>query len=152
MGDEQPKPSEVRKKILAEHVELRAHLDALDAIADRLAAGDDVLTEAREAASTLHAALVAHMKDEEAMLVPALAEADGFGPARAADLQREHVEQGEVLGALLREIGGAPGSAELESRIRELVRRIREDMAHEESVHLAPGVLKDSVVTTSFGG
>ncbi len=152
MGDEQPKPSEVRAKILAEHVALREHLAGLDEIADRLAAGEAALDAAREAATALHRALMAHVKDEEALLIPALEEADGFGPARVEVLQREHVEQHEILDALLREIDAAPGAAELESRVRELVRRIREDMAHEEEVHLSAAVLKDSVVTGAFGG
>ena len=152
MGDEQPKPSEVRAKILAEHAVLREHLAGLDAIADRLAAGEEALDAAREAATALHRELMAHVKDEEAILLPALEEADGFGPARVEELQREHVEQREILGALLREIGAAPGAAELESRLRELVRRIREDMEHEEKVHLSAAVLKDSVITGAFGG
>lgn len=152
MGDEQPKPSEVRAKILAEHAELREHLAGLDGIAGRIAAGEPALDAARGAVTAFHRALMAHVKDEEAFLLPALEEADGFGPARVEALQREHAEQHESLAALLREIDAAPGAAELESRVRELVRRVREDMAHEEEVHLSPALLKDSVVTGAFGG
>lgn len=152
MGDDQPKPSEVRAEILAEHAKLREHVAALETIADRLTRGEVALDDAREAALALHRELSAHVKHEEAILVPALAEADGFGPARVEELQREHVEQHEALETLVREIASAPGSAELESRVRELVRRIREDMAHEEKHHLSPNVLKDSVITGAFGG
>lgn len=150
--EQQPKPSEVRERILAEHAVIREHLVTLDELVSRLARGESPLDDARAAARALHRELMTHMKGEESMLVPALAEADGFGPARVEELQREHHEQGEALAALIREIDHSPGAAELESRLRELIRRIREDMTLEEKTHLSPNVLKDSVVTGAFGG
>lgn len=152
MESQQPKPSEVRAEILAEHTRLRQHLDALESMADRLAAGDAVSAEAKAAAEQLDRELRARVRHEEQILVPALAEADAFGAARVDDLHREQQELDEALAALMREIAVAPGAVELESRLRELVRRVREDLAREEKRHLSPNVLKDSVVTGAFGG
>lgn len=152
MESQQPKPSEVREQILAEHAMLRQHLDALESMADRLAAGDTVSAEAKAAAEQLDRELRARVRHEEQVLVPALAEADGFGAARVDELHREQKELDEAMAALVREIAVAPGAVELESRLRELVRRVREDLAREEKRHLSPNVLKDSVVTGAFGG
>ncbi|MCU0677931.1 MAG: hemerythrin domain-containing protein [Myxococcota bacterium] len=176
MESQQPKPSEVREQILAEHAKLRGQLDALESMADRLAPEDavaddaaahdtaphdtaadsarrDVLSaEAKAAAERLERELRARVRHEERVLVPALAEADGFGAARVDELHREQEELDEVMAALMREIAVAPGAVELASRLRELVRRVREDLAHEEKRHLSPNVLKDSVVTGAFGG
>jgi len=152
MESQQPKPSEVREQILAEHAMLRQHLDALESMADRLAAGDVVIAESKAAAEQLDRELRARVRHEEQVLVPALAEADAFGAARVGELHREQQELDEVLAALMREIAAAPGAVELESRLRELARRVREDLAREEKRHLSPNLLKDSVVTGAFGG
>jgi hypothetical protein len=126
-------------------------------MADRLATGDAAVREAvsaesKVAAEQLDRELRARVRHEERVLVPALAEADAFGAARVDELHREQQELDGAMAALMREIAVAPGAVELESRLRELVRRVREDLAREEKRHLSPNLLKDSVVTGAFGG
>ena len=148
---ESPKPSEIRERILAQHAQLRTQLDALEKAAAELEADGD-MGPVKAAAKDVHDRLFAHVKEEEQLLVPALREADGFGPVRVDALRQEHREQRELLDGICLGVLDAHSSAEVKERVDDLVRRIREDMEEEERTHLDPNLLKDDLVTTSFGG
>lgn len=155
MQDDPPKPSTVRREILAQHAALRVQLEALSVLAARLREGKVPPREALDAAKALHHALAIHVRDEERLLVPALQEADGFGPARVEELQREHVEQARSLSELMTELEAlaeADDATQVASRIEELITRIRDDMQEEERHHLSVSLLKDDLITGAFGG
>ena len=135
-------PSEVRQRILEQHDALRGHLDALQA-ALAASTASDVL---KQAASQVQEALTRHIADEEALLLPELQDVDGFGAARVAALQKEHMEQRELLGALVDSIKNSESENELHAHVRELISRIRTDMDEEEKTHLTRKVLKDDIV------
>ena len=135
-------PSEVRQRILDQHDALRVHLDALQAALESSTASDVL----KKAASQVQEELTRHIADEEALLLPELQGADGFGAARVAALQKEHVEQRELLGALVESIKSSESEGELSARIHELISRIRVDMEEEEKTHLTKKVLKDDIV------
>ncbi|MBX3251161.1 MAG: hemerythrin domain-containing protein [Myxococcales bacterium] len=155
MEDELPKPSEVRSEILAQHAALRERLDALEVISAQLREDKTSAQEAFEAAEALYRDLVKHVRAEERLLVPALREADGFGPARVEELQREHAEQATILSDLMNDLGAlaeADDATHVAERVNELIVRIREDMEEEERHHLSRHLLKDDLITGAFGG
>ncbi len=146
-----PTPSEIRARILEQHEQLRERLSALENEARGLQQGEtgvDVRRHARE----LRALLIVHLDSEEALLIPELREADGFGPARVDSLEREHAEQKQQLEKLLLEIETAEDLAHLVTPVLELIERVRLDMAEEEKTHLSSALLKDDIITSGFIG
>ena len=150
---ERPKPSEIRERILDQHRQLRALLDALAEDVARLKAGEDVaLQDLKSRASALHESLCRHIDEEEELLLPELEQADGFGPARVAALRAEHAEQRAVLGRVTESIRQSTDAGTLVARIEALIARIRSDMEEEEATHLSSAVLKDDIITAGFIG
>ncbi len=147
------KPSEIRQRILDQHQTLREKLDALEDGVTRLKAGDaSLLDELKKRASELHDHLCRHIDDEEALLLPELEQADGFGPARVAALRQEHAEQRATLAQVTDAIVTSTDPQTLAERIEALIARIRADMEEEEATHLSPSVLKDDIITSGFIG
>ncbi len=150
---ERLKPSEIRKRILDQHQTLRTLLDALEKGVARLKSGETGLSEELKArAQELHESLCRHIADEEALLLPELEEADGFGPARVAALREEHVEQRGALAEITDAIAHSTEPQVLATRLDALIARIRQDMEEEEATHLSPTVLKDDIITAGFIG
>lgn len=148
------RPSHVRHRIADEHTALREELKALEALATRLEAGD---ATAVDEAHTRTVAFYDHLRDhidlEDAILAPALRQADAWGDVRADALLKHHREQREELNVL----GGStpPGlpPADLARRLRALVADIRTDMKHEDDALLDPTLLRDDVIAIDgFGG
>lgn len=139
------KPSDVRARILAEHVEIRGILDSLEPIARALGDGDRArLQDAETLRELLCRRLFAHIDLEDAILAPALRAADAWGPERAAQLLEHHREQRAELAALARVAGLEP--AMRGARLQRLVGYIRDDMRHEEAGLLDANLLRDDVV------
>lgn len=148
------RPSHVRTRIADEHASLREELDGLEALAARLEAGDSgAAAEAHARCTAFYDQLRDHIDLEDAILAPALREADAWGDARADALLKHHREQREALNHLG---GAAPASlsnAELAVRLRALIADIRLDMKHEDDALLDPALLRDDVITIDgFGG
>ena len=92
------------------------------------------------------------MEREEALLLPALREADGFGPTRAEALQAEHEEQRRGLQRVIAAIVAESDVALLADRSELLVERVRRDMDEEEALYLSPKLLKDDLVPADYFG
>ncbi len=149
---EPEKPSQIRERVLAQHDLLRLRLQSLCKGVDEVRAGDLAVEELRLRAWETLALLRAHVKDEERWLLPALAEADGFGPERVRALQEEHRVQAKEMAETLEALRDAEQPEELASGIEALVKRILDDMDEEEETYLNPNLLKDDLVTTGFIG
>lgn len=148
------RPSHVRARIAKEHVALRKELDALEALATRLEAGDPAaVPEAHQRCTAFYDHLRDHIDLEDAILAPALREADAWGDERADALIKHHREQREALNLLG---GSAPPPlppAELAVQLRALIADIRIDMKHEDDALLDPSLLRDDVISIDgFGG
>ncbi len=141
-------PSQVRRTILEDHEHLRGALSALEALADALVAGDRA--PAAEALAALHAMkqrFFDHLDLEEAIMVPALRDADAWGPERAQLVLDEHREQRAELEAMVQELDRPDVSPEtIGRRIRAWIEALRVDMEHEESAVLSPDLLRDDVI------
>jgi len=149
---EPQKPSRIRERVLAQHDLLRLRLQSLHRGVDQLRAGKLTVEELRIRAWETLALLRAHVKDEERWLLPALKEADGFGPARVEALREEHEAQATEMAQTLEALRQAKEPEELATGVETLVQRILDDMDEEESTYLDPNLLKDDLITTGFIG
>jgi hypothetical protein len=141
-------PSELRDRILADHVALRGILDHVAGLAEELAGGERQLTgPLRLAAEELVERLERHMQWEDRYLAPALRRADAWGEERARQLDRDHHEQRELLAHTLERIRdhGRPAVV-LAQGLRDLVQLLRDDMDEEEGTLVSVRVLRDDVI------
>ena len=138
-------PSAVRGRILSDHAVLRRMLDRMEVLARSVLQGKDGLgDELRLQAGALEAGLRAHLELEERILVPALLEADAWGPQRVERFHAEHERQREMMDALwrARPLRERP-TLEVALVVWGFARLLREDMASEERISLNPNVLRD---------
>lgn len=138
-------PSEIRKTILDEHDEMRRQLLELGR-ALKQAMTD--LNELKSLTKSLLERLTAHTQREDRILVPALREADMWGPARAEQLTRHHVEQRQTLTELLHRLESEDiGADELQTIAQGIIKELRDDMNFEEKNYLRETILRDDVVS-----
>ena len=138
-------PSEVRERILADHVILRRMLERVEVRARR------VLQRRGRRSSGLYDELQAleerlrrHFELEERILVPSLRAADAWGPERVAQFHEEHARQREIMDGFAR--WGERPSIELALMVWGFVRLMLEDMAEEEKISLNDRVLRDDPI------
>ena len=138
------KPSEVRSRILSEHVELRAMLDEIDGLVGRFESEPELAAPLREKGLALYARLAAHLDLEDEILAPALRQGDASGPRRAERLSHEHHEQRELLKYLVGRLAeNARPTLLMVRELRNFAQLLREDMKHEESTLLSERALHD---------
>lgn len=145
------KPEAVRRRVLADHHELRADLDRIELLAREILEGLRIPVEAlRMETERLFARLETHMKWEEAYLLPALRDADAWGAERAQRLVCDHKEQRELLGFIQGRLRDAMRPSLAVARdATHLITLLRDDMLEEEHDLLDPDVLRDDVVGIS---
>ncbi len=142
------RPSEVRDHILSDHAALREMLEEIASLSREILAGQRGLAAPlRERGRRLLERLLEHMRWEDLYLAPALREADAWGEERAAELDREHREQREILHEALQRLADDSLSPKAVAQdLRELVARLHTDMEQEERDVLDERVLRDDVV------
>ncbi len=141
------KPSEVRARVLDEHVQIRAMLAELESLARRALDGDTHGgAQLRVKAIELYRRLDAHMSLEDAFLYPAICDADAWGHVRGERMKEEHVRQRAAL-CQLAEFESRGDTAALVGALRRLVTDIRDDMCSEERELLNPDILRDDVIS-----
>jgi len=146
-------PSEVRRKVLSQHREIEQMLSELEAGVAQLGEGSVDAAQVKRAAYALRGILELHMNFEEAHMVPAINEADGFGPERVRHLHAEHAEQRQELDRLVDAIREASSSDALTASVTKLADMLRTDIEEEEREYVTEKLLRDSVIPTdTFGG
>ncbi len=142
-------PSQVRRTILDDHAYLRGALDALEALAEALLGGDsEPLAPALAGLHEMKQRFFDHLDLEEAIMVPALRDADAWGPERAQLVLDEHFEQRAELEAMVKELEGEGVRPEVVGeRILAWIEALRVDMEHEERAVLSPDLLRDDVIS-----
>lgn len=146
-------PSEVRRKVLSQHREIESMLSELETGAKRLGLGQDVGEQVKRAAFALRGILELHLAFEEAHMVPAIKEADGFGPERAKHIHAEHAEQRQYLDELVHGILDAKSPLDIQAGVNELAGMLRDDIAEEEADYVNETLLRDDIIPTdTFGG
>ena len=153
MSDRPLMPSEVRRKVLSQHREIEQMLSELEAGVAQLSAGTVDAEQVKRAAYALRGILELHMTFEEAHMVPAIKEADGFGPERVRHLHAEHAEQRQELDRLVDAIREAGSHDDLASGVTKLANMLRIDIEEEEREYVTDKLLRDSIIPTdTFGG
>jgi hypothetical protein len=153
MSDDPLMPSEVRRRVLTQHREIEQMLSELEFGAKQLREGQEESEQVKRAAYALRGILELHMTFEEAHMVPAISEADGFGPERARHLHAEHAEQREHLDRLVHAILDARSPTEIEESVAHLADILRKDIEQEEKDYVNEKLLRDSLMPTdTFGG
>jgi hemerythrin-like domain-containing protein len=139
------KPIEIRKQVLAEHVELRQTLERIEGLADRvLATGDDELASLRGEATGFLDALLTHMEWEDDHLAAALRAGGELGKEFAASLARDHAEQRDLLEHILRGLADTSRPGRVIARnLHDLCRLLRDDIVDEEEMLLKAEFLQE---------
>ena len=139
------RPSEVRRRVLADHDALRDKLSRLQKVAQQVLEGERSLLGAlRLEGEALLKLLLEHMQWEDVNLDAALRHSDAWGDERAAQLARDHREQRELLEHALRGLQDQTRPAVVLARnLVDLVDLLGEDMADEEAALLDERVLRD---------
>lgn len=147
-------PAEVaRRRVLAQHLELRQLLRAgLDHVRAILAGEHAAHLPLRLLVAVIFGEFVRHLADEEALIVPFLEDDLPLGPLRRAHLEEEHQAQRTELAALCAwperedEIG-------LARSFRELAVALLDDIEREDRELLIPEVIRDDgIVVDQCGG
>jgi iron-sulfur cluster repair protein YtfE (RIC family) len=140
-------PSKVRDRILEDHRALRPVLDRLEALARGLLQGrESVSDELLEQARVLDERMLEHMELEERILVPALREADAWGPERVERFTLEHERQREIMVAIRTAAAERP-RVEFALIAWGFVCMLRDDMTEEERMSLNQRILPDEPVS-----
>jgi hemerythrin-like domain-containing protein len=133
----------IRDKVLEEHDRIRDMLAAMDAERKLFEAeASNGPGELVELAGALFEVFAAHIQLEDATLVPALRALGGHRAIAADRLEREHIEQRELLRFLMQRLEAAnrPTSL-LVCEIHQFGEYLRTDMAHEEAAILREDLL-----------
>ena len=133
----------MRAALLARHGRLRIMLAVIDRLATEVVGGRKIATILDIAVEKLREELQIHQEDEERALEAVLPTVDAWGPARGAQMLREHAAEHAELAA-----GLAGATAETLARAwPAAAARLRKHMDDEERTFLSPEVLRDDLVT-----
>jgi len=153
MSDEPLMPSEIRRKVLSQHREIEQMLSELETGIVKLRDGSVNAGQVKRAAYALRGILELHMNFEEAHMVPAINEADGFGPERARHLHADHADQRAEMDRLIESIREAESTAELAKNVTKLAKMLRIDIEEEEREYVNEKLLSDHLIPSDpFGG
>jgi hypothetical protein len=138
-------PSEIRSALLREHAQIRIMLDVTLTFAE--ASHVDALgcDDLRQHLIRLTDAIRTHNLREEALLRELIPSVDAWGPARAALMFEEHVQEHEQLYAALLGVPFTPAEFAV-AGVRALVDLIHEHIDREEAAFLNEDVLRDDLV------
>lgn len=153
MSDEPLMPSEVRRKVLSQHREIEQMLSELETGVTHLGNGTAGADQVKRAAYALRGILELHMNFEEAHMVPAINDADGFGPERVRHLHAEHADQRQELDRLVDQIREASSLDDLKASVVKLAEMLRKDIEEEEREYVNEKLLRDHIMPNdTFGG
>jgi len=153
MSDQPLMPSEVRRKVLSQHREIEQMLSELETGVTQLGEGSVDAQQVKRAAYALRGILELHMNFEETHMVPAINDADGFGPERVRHLHAEHAEQRKELDRLVDAIREASSPDDLAAGVAKLAEMLRIDIEEEEREYVTDKLLRDDIIPTdTFGG
>lgn len=140
-------PSQLRKKILAEHVIIRGKVKEAEALAGRVLGGDATAElPMRAHATDLVELFREHLEMEDALLVPTLRNIDAWGQIRAERVAREHEWQRAAL-ERLEQAAKREATADVARAVESLGKELLADMKDEDETILSPNLLKDDPIT-----
>jgi iron-sulfur cluster repair protein YtfE (RIC family) len=130
-----------RRMLLAQHDQLREHLNHCSVLARRVLEGEPVHVELEAALGKLRHALMEHNATETNLVRPLLRGSTRWGALLVDRMLEEHVAEHAAFWDMLT---GSP--ADVASRMNDLVDELDAHMAAEERTFLSPLVLHDDVI------
>src|SRR5262249_37892894 len=138
--------SQVRNLILDEHAVLRNILEEIDqALGELTRRVPGAIGRLRASLRTFQDAFGSHLRHEETLLRPVLADVAAWARARGESMDEEHREQRGALAELTRLSLDADVDFTVQS-VETFVRRLRADMDGEEKHALSEEVLRDDII------
>jgi uncharacterized damage-inducible protein DinB len=135
-------PSQIRLRLLQQHDEIRAEMEALA----RAHSSSADLHELRNRTLHLAKTIRSHNRHEEVLLHVLLHEIDAWGPLHVGTMHEHHTaEHEQLLGALL-DAATAIEAAAFEEIVFPAIDRVLDHMAREEKSFLNELILRDDVV------
>jgi hypothetical protein len=145
------KPSEIRHELLEQHSQIRIMTEVVQTIAKGVRDGNGSSGELADCLARLSEAVGSHNWREEVLLRDLVPLIDAWGPARAAIMTEEHIQEHARLQTALR--GISMTSPEIAAvGVLALTRLIREHMAREEAAFLCEEVLRDDIIVPAQSG
>jgi hypothetical protein len=138
-----PLPSEIRRELLRDHLQIRKLLANLVHLAERIVSGEGDPARLRGMADQLRQLLREHNDAEEQHLEAYLVGLDAWGPIRVEQMLKEHAAEHVEMREALQ---GREGRA-LALAVPALAGQLRRHMLEEEQTFLHVDVLRDSLVT-----
>lgn len=145
-------PAAVRARILGEHARIRAELADIEELALTVVRGGISAESLRERVRVLEAVLRGHLELEEALVLPWLRSAPGFGAESAQRVDEAHAEQRATLDGIIDGLYATRSPAELAVRTLELCTALRDDIRTEEETFLGDDGPLAQDVSVGFGG
>jgi len=128
--------AEIRRTLLGQHEQIRAHLNGCSVLARRLLGGAPVQGELDAALTRLRADFIEHNIVETALVRPLLGDAAGRGALLVDRMFEEHVAEHAAFWQML-----AGPAQEVAGRMDDLVDELDAHMAAEERTFLSPQAL-----------
>ena len=140
-------PSDVRARVLAEHLWLSEKLTRLEATAAAVLAGDrGDPARLRERALNLCESLSFHLATEDEILIPLLRDLDAWGEVRVERVESDHQAQRAEV-AELRRRAEEDDPTSLANAVLSFTHALRADMANEEQMSLSCDLLRDDPIS-----
>jgi iron-sulfur cluster repair protein YtfE (RIC family) len=136
-----------RLKLVAQHAQLRAHLERCSRLARRLLGGAAVHRELDAQLALLRIAFAEHNGTETAVVRALLQNSAQWGAQLVDRMLEEHVAEHTAFWELL-----AGSAAVVAERMEDLVDELDAHMAAEERTFLSPAVLRNDVITRHAQG
>ena len=135
-------PAKARTKLLAQHDQIRAHLERCSRLASQLRSGAPVHVDLDRALAALRIAFSEHNVVENELVRPLLHDTPNWGTLLVDRMLEEHVAEHAVFWEML-----SGSAADVSARMDDLVDELDAHMAAEERTFLNPLVLHDDVIT-----
>ena len=130
-----------RTRLLAQHAEIRAHLNGCGALARRMLAGELVHMELDVALTRLRRVFMEHNTTETDLVAPLLQSSHTWGGQLLDRMLEEHLGEHVAFWEML-----AGSVVEVARRMDDLIDELDAHMAAEERTFLSPLVLHEDVI------
>jgi hemerythrin-like domain-containing protein len=140
------KLSEIRTELLSHHGDVRAAIEELRGVVERLRSGKGRRKELRQGLSRLSEVVARHCRHEQDVLGELILSVDAWGAVRGAVLIEEHECEERELIETLSQTDTASELDRVLSMTSSFMDRLLDHMAREEKIVLAEDVLSDEIV------
>ena len=144
--------NDIRKTLLQQHAEIRAHIEETRAAAAKSPKEGADYERQRQCLGRLANSMRIHNTAEEEALRSILPTIDPWGPVRHDKMLNEHMAEHSELYAALIEAGTADDPTAAAACIVKLLDQMVAHMAHEEEEFLCAHLFTDETHNDGFGG